>query len=193
MSIETILTIAVAAAILVGAALLRMVVLGSLRLLFALSGREVFWGRGEEKKPLMDHPRRPIPRPAWRAARSVGAGAVYVLATVGTWMRSAGTGAADRARSAYRKLSPRLRPTWSELRRGVPATGSRIASVAVVAVASIQHLSRLIGARLKESLYQRSVRPAQREDDLDDRVIVLDRGWDPLTDPLEDEPASQAR
>lgn len=193
MSIESILTLGVAAAILLGAALLRLIVLGSLRLLFALTGRQVFWAPGEEKKPPTDRPRPRIRRPAWRAARSFGAGLIYVFATLGTWFRAGGAGLGDRAGSSYQQLAPRLRPNWSELRRRLAATGAKIASVTVVAIASVQHLSRLVGARVKERVDRRSARRARQEDALDDRVIVLDRGWDPLTDPLEDEPASQAR
>lgn len=193
MSIESILTIAVAAAILVGAALLRLIVLGSLRLLFALAGRQVFWTRGEQKKAASDHARPEMRRPAWRAARSFGAGLIYVLATLGTWMRAGGARLGDRAGSSYRELAPRLRPHRSELRRRVGATGAKLASGTVVAVASVQHLARLIAARAKERVDRRSARRARQQEAVDDRVIVLDRGWDPLTDPLEDEPASQAR
>lgn len=193
MSIESILTIVVAAAILVGAALLRLIVLGGLRLLFALSGREVFWTPSAVKKRASGHRGPPIRRPARRAARSLGAGLMYVFATLGIWMRSAGAALGARAGSSYRELAPRLRPNRSELRRRLAATGGKVASVTVVAVASIQHLWRLVAARVKERVDQRSARRARQEATFHDRVIVLDRGWDPLTDPLEDEPASQAR
>lgn len=251
MSIETVLTLALAAAILVAAALLRMIVLGLLRLLFKLSGTEVFWlapsespsserrsrrplaapalagarrlgarlesrlfDRRPRRRPpgraapngggwlwarrpeglLTPDPRRRLAKPVVNRTRSLGTGLVYVLATAGTWMRAGGVRVADAAGSAYRTLEPRVRVNAREAGRELTAAGRKIASLTVIAVATAQHLVRSIAARLRDLSDRRPARYPGPDEPAEDRVIVLDRDldrdWDPLVDPLDDEPAS---
>lgn len=194
MSIENLLTVGLAAAILVAAAILRLLVLGAVRLVFKLSGRQV---PAREIPAAAGHaargPRRPLARPALNGLGSLGAGLIYVLATLGTWMRSAGTMIARGARAAYASAAPQVE---AGTEKGLAAAGHKLRSAAVVAVASAQHLGRVIAHRVKEMADARATRKAATapvEEPSDARVIVLDRDWDPLTDPLEDEPASNYR
>ena len=197
MSIENVLTLGVAAAILAAAALLRLVVLGSARLFFALAGKPVPWARTDEESTAETPPERrahrPVVRPALNALGSLGTGLIYVLATLGTWMRAAGTALAGAAASAYATLSPRVA---SGSQTGLSAVGRALRSGAILTVASAQHLFRTVSGwvnRRVEAAAAERARHAAQEEPSEARIIVLDREWDPLTDPLEDEPASQAR
>lgn len=201
MSIENVLTLGVAAAILAAAALLRLVILGTARLFFALSGKQVPWARpaDEAADEGITEPRRerkghrPVVRPVLNALGTLGAGLIYVLATLGTWMRGVGAVLGAAAASAYAVLSPRVA---SGTQRGVAAAGRAIRSGAIVTVATAQHLAHVAAqwaSRRAASAAEERARHASVDEPSEARVIVLDREWDPLTDPLEDEPASQAR
>jgi hypothetical protein len=196
MSIENLLTLGVAAAILVAAAVLRLIVLGSMRLFFKLSGKPAPWARSAEtaeRGPSRTRPRRPLARPALNGLGALGAGLLYVFATLGTSMRSAGTKVARAAATAHVSLSPRVA---SGTQRGAAAAGRTMKAGAIVTVASGQHLGRLAARRIKEAAERRAARPAPpsaQEEAPTARVIVLDREWDPLTDPLEDQPVSNYR
>jgi len=197
MSIENLLTLGVAGAILAAAALLRLILLGSLRLFFKLSGKPVPWAHGAEVPEGgtsgTPRPRRPIARPALNGLGALGAGLVYVLATLGTWMRSAGAAIARAVGAAHASLSPRVA---SGTQKGAAAAGRGVKSAAIVTVASGQHLGRIAAQRIKEANERRSAHATHQpvsEEPPEGRVILLDREWDPLTDPLEDQPVSNYR
>lgn len=197
MSIEKLLTLGVAAGLLVIAAILRLLVLGALSLLYKLSGREIPRAASDDD-PRPARQRRPLARPALHGLGVVGGGLVYVLATLGAWTAVAGGAIARSATAAYARLSPRV---TAGTKTGLTAAAAKIKSFAIVTVATALHLGRTLAQMVNERLAQRSAdRAAQRaaedaaaEEPQGGRVIRLEREWDPLTDPLEDEPASNYR
>lgn len=188
MSIENLLTLGVAAALLGAAALLRVLVLAALRLFFKLSGK----GVDADEPPAeatRSRPRRPHAHPAMNGLDALGRGLIYKLATLGTWM--AATGAV--LGRAYASLGPRV---TSSTRRTLVGAGRGLKTAALVTLASLPRITRVAFAWVNERLQATSRTPSQRDGPVEQpeaRVILLDREWDPLTDPLEDEPAASYR
>ena len=193
MSIENLLTLGLALGLLAAAAVLRMIVLGAWRLFFKLSGRDMRAREAPAETDPSTRTRRPIARPAPTGLGAFGRGLVYVLATLGTWMTVAGTSIARAAASSYESLSPRL---TSGMQGVLPATGRALKTGLIVTLASVQHLGRLASDRMKERVAERArsrMPETPAEQPTEARVIRLDREWDPLTDPLEDQPVSNYR
>ena len=194
MSIENLLTLGVAVGLLVAAALLRLFVVGAARLFFRLSGRAIRPQEPVTETPGPSRARRPIARPALNGLGALGRGLVYALATLGTWMAATGALIGSAAAGAYASLSPRPRSGTST----VIATAWRgLKTAMIVTVASLQHLIRAASRRVEQRAHSSSrarTKPVTpKEESTEAQVIVLDREWDPLTDPLEDEPASNYR
>ena len=200
MSIENLLTLGVAVGLLVAGALLRLLVLGGLRLFAKLLGREIPADVPDGEAPTSRRP-RPIARPALHGLDALGRGLVHALATLGTWLATLGTWLAPAgtfvgraATRAHASLSPRVR---SGSQTVLASSGRGLKTAMIVTVASVQHLVRLATAwtkqRAEERSHARATLHAPAEEPAEARVIRLDREWDPLTDPLEDEPASNYR
>lgn len=192
MSIENLLTLGVAAGILAVAVVLRLLFLGALRLSYLLSGREV--ARAEvagEERPA--GPRRPLARPALNGLGALGRGVIFVLATLGTWMFTAGSAIGRTAASGYASLSPRVA---AGTKTGVTMGAGKLKTLAILAAATAQHLAqaiaKMVNTRLSEAARRRE-QQAPVEEPQEATVIRLDREWDPLTDPLEDMPVSNYR
>ena len=225
MSIETLLTLGVAAAILVAAAVIRLVVLGLLEIGFRLAGRDTAWlhpfrnapGPAEAPvrrqrrpvRPRLEHGlgvartevnrglaftrREVVPRVRTGGA-ATAAVIVFIAATLAGWALVLGREVGRGGRGASAWLRPRLSSTSARARRGAIAAGAWIRPRLVVALATLQHLARVVYERSSEWLDTRREERSTRvggEDGPDagpapqpPRVIDLDKDWDPLTDPL---------
>ena len=193
MSIENLLTLALAAGILAVAVLLRLLFLGALKLFYVVAGKEVARPEAQEEG-RETKARRPLARPALNGLGSLGRGVILVLATLGTWMATGGAAIARAAGAGYASASPRIA---AGTKTGLAAGAGKLKTFAIVAVASAQHVARAIAQMVNEKLAERATRRSAQqlavEEPQEARVIRLDREWDPLTDPLEDEPASNYR
>ena len=195
MSIENLLTLGLAAGLLAAAAALRLLFLGALKLFYLVSGRQVTQPQADaETLARTPRQRRPLARPALDRLASLGRGVVLVLATVGTWMAAATSAIAKAATAGYASMSPRVA---AGTKTGLRVGAGKIKSFAIVAAATLQYLARTVIRLVSEQVAMRSARrrerPAAAEEVQQARVIRLDRDWDPLTDPLEDMPASNYR
>lgn len=211
-SIETLLTLGLAAAILLAAALIRLIVLGLLEIAFRLAGRDTAWlhpfrhappaGAGPRgRRPVrlrleqgLGVVRRDLAPRVKAGGAATAAAIVFVAATLAGWAVIAGREAGRGGRGAAAWLGPRLRGGFAQFRRAARSAGAWIRPRAVVALATIQHLVRIAVERSRAWLEARSVERNARvgaEDGPDagpsprpPRVIDLDKDWDPLTDPL---------
>ena len=223
-SIETLLTLGIAAAILLAAAVIRLVVLGLLEIGFKLAGRDTAWlhpfrnARVPGERPRRQRaPLRPklegglgvarrelhrglgftrtevVPRIKTGGA-ATAAVVLLVIATLAGWAVVLGREVGRGGRGASAWLGPRLSSGLAQARRGAHAAAAWIRPRAVVALATLQHLARVVYERSSEWLDTRREERSTRvggEDGPDagpapqpPRVIDLDRDWDPLTDPL---------
>ena len=212
MSIETLLTIGLALAILVVAAVLRFLILGVTRSGFRVSGREIPWAlrpaRYRESTGGTGV-RAPIgPRVATGARGAVGSAtflvsafveglAIAVLGTVRALtaiaavgvprLRGAGRTVGGSMTAAGAAAGPRAGAALSGLRRASASALARLRPALVIAIATLQHLGRVTArrtrARLEQLREERSTRPGEPTAAGDGpRVIELDREFDPLTD-----------
>lgn len=216
MSIETLLTLVVAAAILVLAAVLRFVVLGSIRMALRISGVQVEWlqkpapGTSDKRERARVAPS--VARGLRSAAAAVGyigrafveglrigaagiargaagiaRGAVAFAAWLSPWMRDASRSSTRTVASAGRRVGPVVRQASRRSVLAVRSVRDRLKPSFVVAVATVQHLARLILERarswIQEHEAERSARPGEPTSaGGGPRVIDLDRDFDPLTD-----------
>lgn len=212
MSIETLLTLGLATAILVLAALLRLLVLGAARLGLRLSGRRAWWLE-KPRRERAERAERPQRAALWprlaRGARSATAALGFLvsgvveglgIAVVGLARGADRTGAAlaPRLRGASRSsasaadaaaawLGPRLGSAAATSRRALASGVARVKPAVVLAIATVQHVAQLVVDRTRawvnEREAERSARPGEATSSGDGpRVIDLDRDFDPLTD-----------
>lgn len=214
MSIETLLTLAVAAGILAVAAVLRFVILGSIRVALRVTGTQVWWlqkpSRWETDAGATPRAGRAPLRPRVAAlGRATARESVFFvtafaegirLAAVGiaTWalavaawstprLEGAGRGAGTALATTAERTRPGLRRASEALSRSARSAASKVKPAFVVAVATVQHLVRLVAARAAAWVdgrhAERSARPGEPTPGGDGpRVIDLDRDFDPLTD-----------
>lgn len=191
MSIETLLTLGVAAAILVVAALLRVVILGVVRIGLRLSGRRIWWlerSRRWDAAEDTDRPKRPERARLWprivRGARSAASAVAFLVSGtiegLGIMVVGLARGAdalgvalAPRLRGGFRTsagsaaaatawLGPRLREAG---RRTASVTGSALARVKpaiVLAIATLQHLVLALAGRTRAWIQQHEVERSAR-------------------------------
>lgn len=211
MSIETLLTLGVAAGILGLAVVLRFAVLTAARLVARLSGQEVRPVRKtppEQRQPKGERisPRRQRQRSArervWPrigdAGRSVGAGAAFVARGFVEGLRVAATGlltvtvvvlasAAQTTRRSAASLGPRIAAGGKASWRGAASAWRWLKPRVVLAVATVQHLGRASLQRVREWVSQRQEERSSRPGEPSSaghgpQVIDLKEDWDPLTD-----------
>lgn len=234
MSIETLLTLGVAAAILAAAAALRLIFLVALRLVYMLTGRHITWGSLVHPLSARARPRafaadgglseklstwirsgaraaatfperlRQPTQGARDALTELGTALIHLLATVGSWLSALGEAGVSAGRLLHDRARPWLSTGAVASGRALASAARRLGSFSIVAVATMQHFAGATATRLRKSKQERAGRargPALDSAGRDrgsrrsmaDRLIVLDEAWDPLTDPLEDEPASSVR
>ncbi len=212
MGIETLVTLGVAIAILVLAALLRFVVLGIVRLGLRLSGRHPWRLQRAPRERAPGEHRRERP-PLWprvvRGARAVAAASQFLvqgvveglgIAVVGlargagrlgaglaTAIQRASQTSAHAAVSITAWVGPGLRLAARRSRRLLGGALSRVKPAIVLSLATVQHFSSVLAARarawLEEHQAERSARPGEpASPGGGPRVIDLDRDFDPLTD-----------
>ena len=119
MGIETILTIAVAAAILGAAVVVRVVILGAVRL-GLMAWRTLHAPTGRHRAPRLEHalPRVRITERLGRAVEGIAALALYVAASVATAARAFYAWARPRAIEGYRRLLAETEDAYSGARGG---------------------------------------------------------------------------
>lgn len=117
MGIETILTIAVAAAILGAAVVLRVVILGAVRL-GLMAWRTVHAPTGRHRAPRLEHalPRVRVTERLGRAVQGIAALALYVAASVATAARAGYEWARPRAIDGYRRVLAETEDAYSGAR-----------------------------------------------------------------------------
>ena len=208
MSIETLLTLALAAGILVSAVVLRFVILGIARLLAHLSGREMALRKTPRKRR-----QRPSREPIWPhiagGARSLGAASAFVAGAVVKGVRIAATGlvtitvvvvasTVQGVRGMATSLGPRIGAGGQTSWRGMASAWAWLKPRLVVAVATAQHLGRASAQRTRDWVSQqqeeRSARPGEpTSGGHGPRVIELNDDWDPLTDEFPEERLTPSR
>jgi hypothetical protein len=119
MGIETILTIAVAAAILGAAVVVRVVILGAMRL-GLMAWRTLHGPTGRHRVPRLEHalPRVRITERLGRAVEGIAALALYVAAAVASAARAVYAWARPRALEGYRRLLAETEDAYSGARGG---------------------------------------------------------------------------
>lgn len=209
MSIESLLTTGAATAILAVAVALRLVVLSTARLILRMSPRDARPVRERPRKQRRPAAREPIRPRLAQSSRSVGASLSFVAGAVAKGVRVTATGlltitlllVASAMRGIERgatSLRPRLaaggRASWQAL---VCAWGWLMPRL-VIAVATLQHLTRRITERSREWLSrqqeQRGSRPGEAASaGPGPRVIELNDDWDPLTDEFPEDRLTSSR
>lgn len=199
MSIETLLTLGLTACILAVAFVLRLIVLGSLKLGLLLAGKDPSWLKPQtaatSKTP--GRPRtaarrlRPAPgsgaalgRAIATAGRKTAAGLASLGAALAAAASSAGAaaiaGAAaleEWADNTNRRLAPRTTEASAALRSRAAAATKRVSPFFVTAVATIQYLVTTAGSWVKKRVIAAPAPPGRAAEPK--RVIDLDRD-DPL-------------
>lgn len=209
MSIETLLTLGVAAAILLLAAVLRFVILGSIRLALRITGTEVPWLQKPPRTGSGGPKRAPLAPRLARGGRSAAAGLAYTgsafvdglritaaavvhaASAVAAWASPRLRGASRSSRAAVaaagRDLRPRVRQAARRSATSLTSLPARLKPAFVVTVATVQHLARLVAQRtrtwVQEHEAERKARPGEPTSAGEGpRVIDLQRDFDPLTD-----------
>lgn len=185
MSIETLLTLGVAAAILVAAFLLRLVVLTFLRVGLRLAGRDASWLK-PQWVPRSRRRLRPRLGAAVRGAgAAVAAGAAVVGAAGGAGVRGAARAGAGLERWAHgtnARLAPRTTQLTLAARRRGTAFAKRLGMLLVTAIATVQHFASLavVGLRRWLNDQRNGERVTKPEPRRHAKVIDLDHDDDPL-------------
>lgn len=186
MSIETLLTLGVAAAILVVAFLLRLVVLTFLRLGLLLAGRDASWLK-PQRLPRSRRSLRPRVGAALRGAGvAVAAGAGVARVAVGAGVQGAaraGAGFERWADATNARLAPRTTQLTLAARRRGASFAKRLGMLLVAAIATVQHFASLaaVGLRRRLNDQRNGGRVAKPEPRRPAKVIDLDHDDDPVT------------
>lgn len=191
MSIETLLTLGLATAILVVAAILRFVVLGVARLGLRLSGRDVPWlqkphrEQAPEEAPRRSH--NPIRPRLGRAGHKLAGEAAFLASAFAEGLTIAAVGTAREARSLVGTLTgaarsgggttgaavtasaaavaPKASDALATARHSTASALRRIKPAFVIAVATVQHLGALAISRVRgwveQQQEERSLRPGE--------------------------------
>ena len=196
MSIETLLTLGLTAALLVAAFVLRVVILGSLRLGLRLAGRDTSWTRpqvvgstGSNASEAVDRPapvrrKRPLLTPGTgggigTALRAASATVLAVAATAWTATVRGAEGLERWADRTSESLAPAMRDITSAARRSTRDIGKYL----VAGIATVQHVVLLLAGWVRgivtetrpNDAARRSTQPQRKVIDLD-----LDLDDDPL-------------
>ena len=194
MSIETLLTLGLTAAILVAAFMLRVVILGGLRLGLRLAGKDTSWTRPQVVAPTgsaASAPDRPAAarreRPLWTPGRGAGIGSslgaagasiLAMAATAWTAMVRAAEGLERWADRTSESLEPAMRDITSAARRSTRDIGKYL----VAGIATVQHLILLLAGWVRRVVADSTPPdpPRRRSQGGPRKVIDLDLDDDPL-------------
>lgn len=194
MSIETLLTLGLAVVILAVAFVLRLVILTLLGVALRLAGKDASW-----LKPQRVERARPPLRPRVASTLRRGAAGVAFLAALAAAAgaaagRGAVRGAAELERwadAANRRLAPHTMQLATAARRRAAAAAARLGSALVTVVATLQHVSAVLGARLRQRLQRPTITAEQPRSPR--RVIDLERDDDPLGPAPRRRPSAEVR
>ena len=181
-SIETLLTLGLAAAILLAAAVIRLIVLGLLEVGFKLAGRDTAWlhpfrqARVPGERPRRQRaPLRPRLEDGLGVARrelhrglrftrtevvprvktggaATAAIVILVVATLASWAVVLGREVGRGGRGASAWLRPRLSSGFAQARRGLRTAGAWVGPRLIVVLATLQHVARTVYDRAAEWL-----------------------------------------
>lgn len=209
MSIETLLTLVLTAALLVCAFVLRLVVLGLLGVGLRLAGKDTAWLRPQRataedapRRERLGQGRRPSiremaaalrPRVAETSRRTrsgLGAAGATLLAVAAALWTAMARGA-DRLERWADRTNARLAPATIEIASAAKRSAADIGKYLVAGIATIQHVVLLLAGWVQARVAKRP--PADREETPPPKVIDLDHDEDPLPPRSTRRPSAGAR